>query len=77
MIRTIASVIRGEGLPSALNRTRERIGDALHGAAMRVRGTFAGASEAAILNVAASGTALRLGGVQAQLASRLHIERGL
>ena len=77
MIRTIAIVIRGEGLPSALRRTRERIGDALHGAAMRVRGTFAGASEAAILNVAASGTALRLGGVQAQLASRLHIERGL
>ena len=77
MIRTIASVIRGEGLPSALSRTRERIGDALHGAALRVRGVFAGASEAAILNVAASGTALRLGGVQAQLAARLRVERGL
>ncbi len=77
MIRTIASVIRGEGLPSALSRTRERIGDALHGAALRVRGAFAGASEAAILNVAASGTALRLGGVQVQLAARLRVERGL
>lgn len=76
MIRTVASVIRGEGLPSALRRTRERIGDALHGAAMRVRG-FAGPSEAAILNVAASGTALRLGGVQAQLAARLRLERSL
>jgi glycosyltransferase involved in cell wall biosynthesis len=77
MIRTIASVIRGEGLPSALRRTRERIGDALHGAAMRVRGTFAGESETAILNVAASGTALRLGGLQAQLDARLRVERGL
>ncbi|HEX7681538.1 MAG TPA: glycosyltransferase [Thermoanaerobaculia bacterium] len=77
MIRTIARVIRGEGLPSVLSRTRERIGDALHGAAMRARGTFAGASEAAVLNVAASGTALRLGGVQAQLAARLRVERGL
>ncbi len=76
MIRTVASVIRGEGLPSALRRTGERIGDAFHGAAMRVRGTFAGASEAAILNVAASGTELRLGGVQAQLAARLRVERG-
>jgi glycosyltransferase involved in cell wall biosynthesis len=77
MIRTIASVIRGEGFPSALRRTNERIGDALRGAASRVRGTFAGASKAAILNVAASGTALRLGGVQAQLASRLRVERDL
>jgi glycosyltransferase involved in cell wall biosynthesis len=77
MIGTVASVIRGEGLPSALRRTGERIGDAFHGAAMLVRGTFAGASEAGILNVAASGTELRLGGVQAQLAARLRVERGL
>jgi glycosyltransferase involved in cell wall biosynthesis len=77
MIGTIASVIRSEGLPSALRRTNERIGDALRSAASRVRGTFAGASEAAVLNVAASGTALRLGGVQAQLASRLRVERDL
>jgi glycosyltransferase involved in cell wall biosynthesis len=77
MIGTIAHVIRGEGLASALRRTNERIGDALHGAVSRVRGTFAGASEAAILNVAASGTALRLGGVQTQLASRLRVEREL
>ncbi|HXA20588.1 MAG TPA: glycosyltransferase [Thermoanaerobaculia bacterium] len=77
MIRIIASVIRGEGLSSALRRTGERIGDALHGAALRVRGTFDGQSEAGILNVAASGTALRLGGVQAQLAARLRVERGL
>jgi glycosyltransferase involved in cell wall biosynthesis len=75
MIGTIARVIRGEGLASALRRTNERIGDAFHGAASRVRGTFGSESEAAVLNVAASGTALRLGGVQAQLASRLRIER--
>jgi len=75
MIRTIAGVIRGEGLASALRRTNERAGDALHGAASRVRGMFAGASQATILNVAASGTALRLGGAQTQLASRLRIER--
>lgn len=77
MIRTIESVIRGEGLPSALRRTNERIGDALRGAASRVRGKLSGTSQAAILNVAASGTALRLGGVQAQLAARLRIERDL
>src|SRR5258707_195604 len=77
MIRTIASVIRGEGLSSALRRTNERIGDALRGAASRVRGVFAHQSEITILNVAASGTAFRLGGVQAQLAARLRVERGL
>jgi len=77
MIRTVGKVIRGEGLASAIRRTNERIGYALHGAASRVLGTFAGASEATILNVAASGTALRLGGVQTQLASRLRIERDL
>ncbi len=77
MIRTIGSVIRGEGLPSALRRTNERIGDALRAAVSRVRGKFAGTSKAAVLNVAASGTALRLGGVQAQLASRLRVERDL
>jgi glycosyltransferase involved in cell wall biosynthesis len=77
MIRTITSVIRAEGVPSALRRTNERIGDALRGAAARVRGIAAGRTGAAILNVVASGKALRLGGVQAQLASRLRVERGL
>lgn len=77
MMKTIASVIRAEGLPSALRRTNERIGDALRGAAARVRGVRAGTSDAAILNVVASGKALRLGGVQTQLATRLRAERGL
>jgi glycosyltransferase involved in cell wall biosynthesis len=77
MIRTIATVIRGEGLASAMRRTGERFGDALRGAALRARGTLAGSDKAAILNVAASGTATRLGGVPAQLASRLREERRL
>ena len=77
MIRTIASVIRGEGLTSALRRTNERIGDAFRGTASRVRGAFASDGETAILNVAASGTASRLGGVQVQLGTRLRVEREL
>jgi glycosyltransferase involved in cell wall biosynthesis len=76
-IRTIATVIRGEGLASALRRANERIGDALHTATLRARGAFAGAGDAPILNVAASGTAARLGGVQTQLATRLRVERNL
>src|SRR3954465_10471611 len=75
MIRAIGSVIRGEGLASAFRRTSERIGEAAHGAVLRARGAFAAKPEAAILNVAASGTSLRLGGLQAQLASRLDAER--
>jgi glycosyltransferase involved in cell wall biosynthesis len=75
MIRAIGSVIRGEGVASALRRTSERIGETAQGAALRARGVFAGKSAAAILNIAASGTSLRLGGVQAQLAARLDAER--
>jgi glycosyltransferase involved in cell wall biosynthesis len=75
MIRAIGSVIRGEGIASAVRRTSERIGEATHAAALRARGAFAGKSAAPILNVAASGTSLRLGGVQAQLAARLDAER--
>ena len=77
MIRTIASVIRGEGLPSAVRRTNERIGDALHNAVLRTRGLFSQVAGTAILNVAASGTAARLGGLQSQLGARLNAERGL
>lgn len=77
MIRTVSKVIRGEGVLSAFRRANERIGDALHGTLLRARGAFGGASEAAILNVAASGTVARLGGVQAQLTARLRVERNL
>lgn len=77
MIRAIGKVIRGEGVPSAIRRASERIGEALQGAALRARGALAGASEARILNVAASGTSTRLGGVQVQLGSRLQAERDL
>src|SRR5438876_6992520 len=77
MIKTIASVIRGEGLPSAIRRTSERIGDAFQHALLRARAAFSDAAEAAVLNVAASGAATRLGGVQVQLKTRLDIERQL
>jgi len=75
MIGTIAGVIRGEGLPSAISRTNERIGDTVHHAMLRARAPFSGAADAAILNVAASGAATRLGGVQVQLKTRLDAER--
>src|SRR5437660_9364927 len=75
MIRAIGSVIRGEGICSAVRRTQERIGEAAQAAALRVRGAFMANAKAPILNVAASGTSLRLGGVQAQLMARLEAER--
>jgi len=75
VIRAIGSVIRGEGVGSALRRTRERIAEAAQAAAFRFRGTFAGNAQASILNVAADGTSLRLGGLQAQLVARLDEER--
>jgi len=77
VIRAIRSVIRGEGIGSAIRRTQERIGEAAQAAALRMRGTFAGNAEARILNVAADGTSLRLGGLQAQLVARLECERAL
>jgi glycosyltransferase involved in cell wall biosynthesis len=78
MIRTIASVIRGEGLASAVRRSSERIGEALRSSALRARGAFAGAdTETAILNVAASGVSSRRGGAQTQLVARLRAERAL
>jgi len=75
MIRAIRSVIRGEGISSAIRRTQERIGEAAQAAALRLRGAFAGNAATPILNVAASGTSLRLGGLQAQLMARLDAER--
>jgi hypothetical protein len=77
VIRAIRGVIRGEGLGSAVRRAEERIGEAAHGAALRLRSVFAGDASAPVLNVAADGTSLRLGGVQAQLAARLDCERAL
>jgi hypothetical protein len=75
MIRAIRSVIRGEGVGSAIRRTQERIDEAAQAAALRIRGAFAGNAAAPILNVAADGTSLRLGGLQAQLVVRLDAER--
>jgi len=77
MIRNIASVIRGEGLPSAVRRANERIAEASRGAALRARGAFVEAEAAAILNVSATRVSARLGGVPAQLIARLHAERTL
>ncbi|MCU1349455.1 MAG: hypothetical protein JWO56_2485, partial [Acidobacteria bacterium] len=70
MIRTIASVVRGEGIRSAISRARERIDEALHG-------TFANAPRAAILNVSATPVVPRLGGVPIQLLNRLRAEQAL
>lgn len=75
MIRAIRNVIRGEGIASAIRRTEERMGEAAQAAALRLRGVFAGNAATPILNVAASGTSLRLGGLQAQLMARIEAER--
>ncbi|HEV7487984.1 MAG TPA: glycosyltransferase [Thermoanaerobaculia bacterium] len=77
MIRAIRKVMRGEGIGSAIRRTQERIDEAAQATALRIRGTFAGNAEVPILNVAADGTSLRLGGLQAQLVARLECERAL
>ncbi|MFA6954558.1 MAG: glycosyltransferase [Thermoanaerobaculia bacterium] len=77
MIRTVASVIRGEGLPSALRRAGERMSESARAASLRVSGLLAGSVAIPLLNVVASGAAPRLGGVQQQLAARLAVERKL
>lgn len=77
MIGTIASVIRGEGLASAVRRTSERIAEAWSDAAWRARGAFVRSEGTAILNVSGTRPSARLGGVPAQLAARLRAERTL
>jgi len=77
MIRTIVSVIRGEGIRSALRRGSDRTSDAIHAAAWRANGAFSANAEFDVLNVAASGMSPRLGGVQTQLVTRIHAERKL
>jgi glycosyltransferase involved in cell wall biosynthesis len=75
MISTVAAVIRGEGLVSALRRTEERIAEGVRSAALSARAPFVRSGPAAILNVSAASIAARLGGVQAQLVARLEVER--
>jgi hypothetical protein len=70
-LRTIASVIRGEGGRSALRRAQERAIEAGRDAALLFRGRFATTAPVDVLIVAAAGAAPRLGGVQAQLNARL------
>jgi glycosyltransferase involved in cell wall biosynthesis len=75
MIRTVARVIRGEGVLSALRRAGERAEESLGDAALLARGIFAGSAEFPLLNFSPARVAPRLGGVQTQLAARLHEER--
>jgi glycosyltransferase involved in cell wall biosynthesis len=77
MISTITHVLRGEGAASAARRAGERIGEALHGATLRMRGMVADRAAFPILNVSAAGASGRLGGVQVQLRARLRHERAL
>lgn len=77
---TVARVVRGEGLASAVRRANERTGESLRDAAHLVRGAFvsAGATPGTpILNVSATPVSARLGGVPIQLAARLRAERAL
>jgi glycosyltransferase involved in cell wall biosynthesis len=77
MIRTVVDVVRGEGLASALRRAGERMREGAHDAALRAAGVFAGAADAAIVNVSATSVAPRTGGVAVQLVARLRAERAL
>ncbi len=77
MIDTIARVVRAEGIPSAFRRAGERAGETLRDGVHLVCGAFTRPADTPILNVAASGIALRLGGVQAQLRTRLAEESAL
>ncbi len=70
MIRTIANVIRGEGLASAVRRGAERIADGMRLRRLDDRG-------ATIRNVCGTPVAARFGGVQAQLLTRLIEEQKL
>lgn len=77
MIPAIASVIRGEGLPSAFRRAGERVADALRDRTLRACGALVRTEPAAILNVSAAPLFARFGGVQVQLIERLRAERTL
>ena len=71
MIGAVAAVMRGEGVASALVRTRERIGEAWRDGVMRMR---RGSTRAEVLNVSAMSVAPRIGGVAIQLRARLRVE---
>jgi glycosyltransferase involved in cell wall biosynthesis len=73
MMRAIIDVIRGEGLASAITRTRERVAESLHDAASRF-GTSR-IVKTPILNDCATSIAPRNGGVGIQLTTRLRAER--
>jgi glycosyltransferase involved in cell wall biosynthesis len=77
MMRTIASVIRGEGFASALRRGVERIEEGILARMKLARGAFANDRRVSLLNVSATSLAPRLGGMQIQLAARLAFERRL
>jgi len=78
VIRAITSVIRGEGLASAMRRTGERLEETLHDARLRLLGAFVRTTpSAAILNVSVTDVVPRLGGVPVQLSARLRAERTL
>jgi glycosyltransferase involved in cell wall biosynthesis len=70
----ILRVIRGEGIPSAMQRAGERIAEAADDAVMRLRGRLRAPVETAVLNVSMGGISLRLGGLQSQLMARLELE---
>jgi glycosyltransferase involved in cell wall biosynthesis len=75
LIRTSASVVRGEGLGSAYRRAVERIGESMRLQARITRGFFARSGRAPLLNILATSPSPRLGGLQIQLLSRLREER--
>jgi glycosyltransferase involved in cell wall biosynthesis len=75
LIRTSASVVRGEGLGSAYRRAVERIEESLRLQTRIARGVLARSGRAPLLNVLATPPSPRLGGLQIQLLSRLREER--
>ncbi|HEY2092143.1 MAG TPA: glycosyltransferase [Thermoanaerobaculia bacterium] len=65
----VSRVVRDEGIPSALRRTRERIAERIEDA------LYFSWRDARIVNVAPGGTGARTGGVAVQLRARLRVER--
>jgi glycosyltransferase involved in cell wall biosynthesis len=77
MMAAVRSVLRGEGLASAMRRAGERVEEAAGRRLLLARGAFASTAHTEVINLSAAGTAARLGGVSTQLRARLQAERAL
>lgn len=77
VLRTIARVVSGEGIASAVVRAAERLEDGARGEGRRAAGLLFAPPQAALVNLLTMPAEARLGGVPVQWLSRLRHERGL